>query len=177
MRRPQPELLRFARSVDGAVGFDVKNRLQGIGAWVCASSSCLNKALDPKQGGFARAFDAPVVFEAATLRAQVLTGLDAEVKNALGLMRRQGSLVPGREDVVRRASELMAVGLAADLSDNSRHEIEERVPDLQRVMLPPMAELGQAIGMQDRPAGVVGIPKFGGAGLLAAIARWQGVKH
>ena len=98
------------------------------------------------------------------------------MKNALGLLRRQGSLVPVREDVARRAADLLAVGLASDLSDNSRHEVAERVPDLQRVMLPPMAELGQAMGMKDRPAGVVGIPKFGGAGLLAAVARWQGTR-
>ena len=33
------EHLRFARSPDGAVGFDVKARLPGRGAWVCATAT------------------------------------------------------------------------------------------------------------------------------------------
>ncbi|HEY1097783.1 MAG TPA: DUF448 domain-containing protein [Myxococcota bacterium] len=173
--RPQHELLRFARSADGAVGFDLKNRVPGVGAWLCPSASCLNKALDPKHGAFARAFEAAVVFDAPALRAQVIAMLDGEVKNALGLLRRQGTLATGRDEVARRVDDLLAMGMASDLSDNTRHEMQERLPDLPQLVLPTMAEIGKATGMTERPAGVIGIPKRGGDGLVRAITRWQGV--
>jgi predicted RNA-binding protein YlxR (DUF448 family) len=171
--KPQHELLRFARSTDGAVGFDLKNRLPGVGAWVCASPSCLGKALDVKVGAFARAFDAPVVFDPPTLKAMVQGLLAGEVKNALGLLRRQGTLILGREEVVRRAPDLAAIGLATDLSDNSRHELTERAPGVPQLALPTMAEIGQATG--GRPVGVVGVPVRGGDPLHNAVRRWQAV--
>ena len=172
--KPQHQLLRFARSSDGAVGFDLKNVLPGVGAWACASSSCLNKALDPKHGGFARAFDAPVVFDPAALREQVLTILVGEVRNGLGLLRRQGTLILGREEVVRRAADLAGIGLASDLSDNSRHELDERAVGVTVFALPAMADVGKATG--NRPVGVVGLPKRGSEQLIAAIARWQSTR-
>ncbi len=169
--KPQHQLLRFARSSDGAVGFDLKNVLPGTGAWVCAASTCLTRALDPKQGGFARAFDEPVVFDAAVLRAQVLSILEGEVRNGLGLLRRQGTLILGREEVVRRAADLAGIGLAADLSDNSRHELDERAVGATIFALPAMVDVGKATG--GRPVGVVGLPKRGSEQLIAAITRWQ----
>jgi predicted RNA-binding protein YlxR (DUF448 family) len=166
-------LLRFARSPDGAVGFDVNNRLPGRGAWVCATSTCLQKATEPKHGGFARAFDAAVTFDGPAMRADVQQMLLAQVKDRLGLMRRQGSLLLGRDEVVRRLEELAAVGLATDLSDNSRHEVTERAPGATFVVLPTMEIVGAAVG--ERPVGVVGIPRRGAEALQAAIARWLGV--
>jgi predicted RNA-binding protein YlxR (DUF448 family) len=166
-------LLRFARSPDGAVGFDVNNRLPGRGAWVCATAACLHKATESKHGGFARAFDAAVTFDAAVLRAEVPQMLLSQVTDRLGLLRRQGSLLLGRDEVIRRLVELAAVGLATDLSDNSRHEVRERAPDAVFLVLPTMAEVGAAVG--ERPVGVVGIPRRGAEALQAAIARWVGV--
>ena len=166
-------LLRFARSPDGAVGFDVNNRLPGRGAWVCATTACLHKATEPKHGGFARAFDAAVTFDGPGLRGDVQHMLLAQVTDRLGLMRRQGSLLLGRDEVVRRLEEMAAVGLATDLSDNSRHEITERAPGATFVVLPSMEIVGAAVG--ERPVGVVGIPRRGAEALQAAIARWLGV--
>jgi len=166
-------LLRFARSPDGAVGFDVNNRLPGRGAWVCATTACLQKATDPKHGGFARSFDAAVTFDGPGLRADVQQMLLAQVTDRLGLMRRQGALLLGRDEVVRRLEELAAVGLATDLSDNSRHEVTERAPGATFVVLPSMEVVGAAVG--ERPVGVVGIPRRGAEALQVAIARWLGV--
>lgn len=163
-------LLRFARSVDGAVGFDVRHRLPGRGAWLCATPQCLQKATDPKQGGFARAFDAAVVFDGPGLRAEVEAALFADVRDRLGLMRRQGSLVLGRDDAIRQLAAMAGIGLALDLSDNSRHEVAERAPQAVLVTLPSMADVTSAVG-HDRPVGVVGIPKKGGEALLVAATR------
>jgi predicted RNA-binding protein YlxR (DUF448 family) len=163
-------LLRFARSPDGAVGFDVRARLPGRGAWVCATPSCLQKATDPKHGGFARAFDAAVVFDGATLRREVEEALHSDVRDRLGLLRRQGSLILGRDDTIRHLPELAGIGLALDLSENSRHELHERAAGATLVTLPPMAEVTAAVG-HDRAVGVVGIPKRGGDALLQAALR------
>lgn len=163
-------LLRFARSPDGAVGFDVRGRLPGRGAWVCSTPQCLQKACDPKHGGFARAFDAAVVFDGPTLRGEVEATLWADVLDRLGLMRRQGSLILGRDDVIRQMAGLSAIGLAGDLSDNTRHEVAERAAGAVLVTLPPMARVSAAVG-HDRPVGVIGIPKKGGEALLAAARR------
>jgi predicted RNA-binding protein YlxR (DUF448 family) len=163
-------LLRFARSPDGAVGFDVRARLPGRGAWVCATPSCLQKASDPKHGGFARAFDAAVVFDGATLRREVEEALHADVCDRLGLLRRQGSLILGRDDAIRHLPDLAGIGLAIDLSENSRHELQERAVGATLVTLPPMVEVTAAVG-HDRAVGVVGIPKRGGDALLQAAVR------
>jgi uncharacterized protein len=163
-------LLRFARAPDGAVGFDVRARLPGRGAWVCATPSCLQKATDPKHGGFARAFDAAVVFDGATLRREVEEALHADVCDRLGLLRRQGSLILGRDDAIRHLPELAGIGLAVDLSENSRHELHERAAGATLVTLPPMAEVMAAVG-HDRAVGVVGIPKRGGDALLQAAVK------
>jgi predicted RNA-binding protein YlxR (DUF448 family)/ribosomal protein L7Ae-like RNA K-turn-binding protein len=165
-------LLRFARSPDGAVGFDVKARLPGRGAWVCAVPRCVDKASDVKHGGFARAFDAAVVFDGAALRAAVVSGLLAEVCERLGLLRRQGALIVGRDEVIRAAERfnLVAIGLAHDLSENSRHELQERAPTMTTITLPSMEQMGVAVGT--RPVGVVGIPKKVGDRLVSAALRW-----
>ncbi len=164
------ELLRFARSVDGGLGFDVAARLPGRGAWVCTSKACLEKSTDPKHGGFARAFDAAVVFDGPALRVQVRALLNAEVLARLGLLRRQGDLILGRDDAARRQLNLAFVGLSVDLSENSLHEVKESLPGVETLPLPSMDVIGAALGV--RPVGVVGVLKgHGVAGLKTAIAR------
>ncbi len=163
-------LLRFARSRDGEVGFDVRGRLPGRGAWVCATPQCLQAATEPGHGGFARAFDAAVVFAGPDLRREVEEALRADVRERLGLLRRQGDLILGRDDVVRRIAELLGIGLASDLSENSRHELHERAAGVAFVPLPTMAEVSAAVG-HDRAVGVVGLPKRGGQGVIDAAWR------
>lgn len=166
------ELLRFARSPDGGVGFDVKAVLPGRGAWVCVDGACLQKAIDPKHGGFARAFDAAVVFDGPALKAQVKALLTGDLLARLGLQRRQGLLVLGRDEVVRRVDTLAFVGLAQDLSANSQKELAEALAPTSTTTLPlpPMEALAEALGT--RAVGVVGVAKGAqAAGLSTSIRR------
>lgn len=193
---PSRTMLRFARGRDGGIGFDVGAVLPGRGAWVCATQACLTKALDPKHGGFARAFDAAVVVDAG-LVAAVVAAVEADVLARLQLLRRQGQLVLGRDEVFRRAGTLRAVALAADLSANSRAEVAEALWSTSTpasstetpasttgttststlpppVTLPPMERLGDALGT--RAVGVVGLPMLPASdSLLTALARWHGL--
>ena len=171
------ELLRFARAADGSVGFDVKAVLPGRGAWVCVAGACLDKALEPKSGKnevWSRAFDAAVVFDAPALRAQVRSLLMADLLARLGLLRRQGLLVTGRDEVVRKKDNLAFVGLASDLSANSQHEMREALTTTTTLPLPPMEALADALGT--RAVGVVGVLKNGSAtGLSTSIRRVFGL--
>ena len=173
------EMLRFARSIDGAVGFDVAARLPGRGAWLCATTACLATVTEPRHSNkqpehWARSFDAAVVFEGPALREQVRVLLNGDVLARLGLLRRQGDLVLGRDDVARRQENLAFVGISVDLSDNSRHEVTETLTSMELVAFPPMAVVGQALGV--RPVGVVGVMQSHGVeGLKAALARFLGV--
>lgn len=155
---PRQEMLRFARGPDGAVAFDVRARLDGRGAWTCPQAACIEKART--RGGFERAFEEPVIFD-GDLVARVREILSAEILLGLGLVRRAGALVAGRDEVARaveRTAERTAergptdvLVLAADLSARSRGDVK----DLAAVAIagPPMADIGAAIGR--KPTGVL----------------------
>lgn len=175
--KPNDELLRFARAPDGAIGFDIKAVLPGRGAWVCATVACLDKATEAKHGGFARAFEEAVVFDGAVVKDTVRRLLVGEVLSRLGLLRRQGSLIVGRDDVIRQVERLAFVGIAADLSANSRKEVSEAWKSLPTppttLPLPPMADLADALGT--RAVGVVGVANNAHAdGLAVAIHKAVG---
>ena len=172
--------MRFARAPDGAVAFDVKAVLPGRGAWVCVDGGCLEKATAPKQGGlWSHAFDAPVVVDGAALRDRVRALLLDDVLSRLGLLRRQGLLVLGRDEVIRKIAGLAVIGLAVDLSENSRHEVTEALQKaapstpLATLALPSMADIADAVG--SRVVGVVGVGKGGGVdAFVVALRRWAG---
>ena len=147
---PRQEMLRFARAPDGALAFDVRARLDGRGAWTCPDGACIQKALD--RGAFERAFEAPVIV-AGDLVGHVAEVLRAEVLTGLGLVRKAGALVAGRDEVERAAAAgtAAALVLASDLSERSRGAI--RVEAGVRVAGPPMEQIGLAIGR--KPTGVL----------------------
>lgn len=153
---PRPDLLRFVRAPDGGVAFDVRARLPGSGAYTCPLRACLSRASE--KGGFARAFEAPVLDTGKVLEAKVEAALCGEVLSGLGLARRAGQLVAGRDEVLRRleTAPVEALVLAADLSDRSRAELTGRLPDDARVLRGPAKEaMGGALGR--KPTGVVAL--------------------
>lgn len=148
------EMLRFARAPDGSLGFDVRARLPGRGAWTCARAACVARAGD--RGAFERAFEAPVL-GAAGLPAVVAQTLAAEVGAGLGLLRRAGRLAAGRDDVSRALAESLvtALVLAHDLSERTRRDVEQRAGSLPIVTGPAQEDIGRAIGR--KPTGVLGL--------------------
>ena len=69
-RRPQGELIRFARGASGPA-LDVSGRAGGRGAYTCPDPACIDRAL--RRGGLARTLRAPIsAGEAATLREEAV---------------------------------------------------------------------------------------------------------
>lgn len=153
--RPRDEMLRFARAPDGALGFDVRARLPGRGAWTCARPECVRRAVE--KGGFERAFEAPVLARPAPLADAVAAALGGEVSAGLGLLRRAGRLAAGRDDVARalEAGTVTAFVLSSDLSERTRRDVEARAGGLPVVTGPAQAEVGRAVGR--KPTGVLGL--------------------
>jgi uncharacterized protein len=147
---PRHEMLRFVRAPDGAVLFDVHARADGRGAWTCAQAACIEKAR--ARGGFERAFEATLVFE-GDLLARVRELLRTEILTGLGLVRRAGALVAGRDEVARIAAleKADALVLAEDLSERTRGSIH--IDSVVTLRGPPMADIGHAIGR--KPTGVL----------------------
>lgn len=56
--KPKKELLRVVRSPEGEVSLDLRGKASGRGAYVCASSECLKRAI--KTRALARAFEADI---------------------------------------------------------------------------------------------------------------------
>jgi uncharacterized protein len=152
---PKEQMLRFARAPDGALGFDVRARLPGRGAWTCAKEACVKKAVD--KGGFERAFEEPVLAKADDLALQVRTTLENEAMQGLGLLKRSARLAAGREDVSRAnaAGLVSALVLATDLSERSRREVTEGRTALRTVTVATQERLGSAIGR--KPTGVLAL--------------------
>lgn len=56
--KPKKELLRVVRSPEGEVSLDLRGKASGRGAYVCASSECLKRAI--KTRALARAFETDI---------------------------------------------------------------------------------------------------------------------
>lgn len=170
---PKDEALRFVRAPDGAVHLDVRGRLPGRGATTCASKECVQKAVD--KGGFARAFEAAVIAGPA-LVAAVEDALQEAALGSLGLARRQGQLVAGRDEARRalEAGTATVVIVARDLSERSHDELRPDLLDKEVVPGPEKDRIGAALG---RPTtGVVALTEGAAARrALLDVARWARV--
>jgi len=65
-QKPKRELVRIVRNPDGILLYDAKGKMSGRGAYLCASSDCLKKAVKNKL--FSRHLDSDLSPE---LRAQL----------------------------------------------------------------------------------------------------------
>lgn len=158
---PKEGLLRFVRAPDGEVWFDVAADMPGRGAWTCPDPACVDKARE--RGGFARAFEAPVIAP-VDLAARVRMVLENEALKGLGLLRRQGRLWPGRTEALAQASlgEAPIVVTARDLAERSVREAAAAVQGRAVVVVgPDKASMGDALGRG--PTGVLAL----GQGRLA----------
>jgi hypothetical protein len=152
-------MLRFVRSPDGAVGFDVHARRPGRGAWTCPRATCVTKAI--ARGGLERAFEAPIVAKEGEALTAVRTMLSEEIRAGLGLLQRQGTLAAGRQNTWRAVEEggVAAFLLAGDLSPRTGEEVRRRIAQeghsMPVLVAATCGDIGAAIGRQ--PTGVVAV--------------------
>lgn len=168
---PKEGLLRFVRAPDGAVAFDVRARVDGRGAWTCTAEACVLRASE--RGGFARAFEAPVLVD-GDLSARVVAILEREVLEGLGLLRRQARLWPGRTEALKRfaAGEAKFVVAANDLSSRSLSELRDAMgPEVNALQGPGKDATGRMLGR-----GATGVVAFAGGPLASRVVsdlhRW-----
>ncbi len=96
---PSAALVRFRRAPDGAMVPDTARRSGGRGAWTCPDAACIARAVE--RGGFARAFQAPIVGAPSTLVSEVERALAADPSSArlaerLTASRSRQDFSPGR---------------------------------------------------------------------------------
>lgn len=125
---------------DGAVVPDVEERLPGRGMWVAAEGALLERAVE--RNAFARAarrsVRVPVDIAAMTERAIARRALDL-----LGLARRAGAVIAGREAIFAAArAQRLALVVAAESRANYA-EIPGAVP---RVTCLSLSEMSLALG-------------------------------
>lgn len=101
--RPRAELLRFVRSPEGHVVFDMKKSLPGRGAWVTPERAAIERAV--AKNAFARAFRASARAP-ADLADQVAARLRDAALSALSLGRKAGVATSG----FGKVSDLIAAG-------------------------------------------------------------------
>lgn len=152
---PKSDLLRFVRSPDGAVWLDPTGGIPSRGSYTCCNASCVRRAVE--RDGFRRAFDAPVLVGADELVAAASRVLEGEALQALGLLRRTGQGVAGREECLRvhGSSSLRALMIARDLSPRSVREVTSALPAVPACFGPPKEAVGLALGRA--PTGVIGL--------------------
>lgn len=132
--KPVGDMLRFVRSPDNTLIFDVKNRLPGRGVWVCATRADVSHAL--KKGLFKRALKAEVGID-PDLLSSIERQLRSTALGCFGLARKAGQIIPGFASVeaALRKGGVAALIHASDCADDGRRKLHNLVygldPDKQ----------------------------------------------
>ncbi|MFH1811858.1 MAG: DUF448 domain-containing protein [Pseudomonadota bacterium] len=169
---PAIELVRFV-AADGVLRVDASRRLPGRGAWVHPRRGCLERGL--KRGGFAHALKGSVRGELPSVLDALLGQLERDALSRLGLLRRSGALVFGRDSVARAVEQgkTLALWLATDTAPRTLRETERLASGqgLPVVIVGTQGAMGAALG--SAPVAVAGLPR-GAAGerVFAALRIW-----
>jgi predicted RNA-binding protein YlxR (DUF448 family) len=127
--KPKAALIRFVIALDGALTPDLGERLPGRGLWVSADRAALEKAV--KRNAFAKAAKRAVAV-APDLPARVAEGLRRRALDGLGLGRRAGALIAGRDKVEQalrqRGRDIAALIEATDGSPRERSKVRGLAP-------------------------------------------------
>lgn len=153
-----PELLlRFVRAPDGTLAFDVKGRLPGRGAYVCANVKCLERAVQRR--AFFRAFDEDVIVGWPELMNDVDHVLRKYVLDNLGLALVAGQCVAGRTKAFEKVAkgEATALLVASDLTERSTKDLGLDTCQIDVLVGPSKEQLGAALGKVE--TGVVALLK------------------
>jgi len=169
------KLLRFVRSLEGEIGFDVKNRVPSRAAYVCANGKCLKAAVLKK--AFGRAFKKECFVDHNLLFREVKKILIKCVLENLSLAYRAGQCIVGRTKVFKEGTfqNFLALILANDLSLRSLEEINEEIKHLPNVNIlkgPSKELIGNTFG-RDK-TGVVALLKGRISDrIMNDLMRWQ----
>ena len=168
---PKERLVRFVIGPARELVPDPGGRLPGRGLWLLAQEDVLRRAL--KQGAFAKAARGSVGVP-GDLGALVVSGLRQRLRDFLGLARRSGEAVAGREAVLDWLRH-DRVALLFQASDGSPAERSRLVGGRELPVLTPLtaAELGGVFG-RDRAVHVAVSPGRMVSSLQAEAARLAG---
>lgn len=113
------QLLRFVLSPDDTLTFDFRGNLPGRGMWLSPTVEAFDLAR--RKGGFSRSAKVKVTVP-ADLETKVISVLEAQILQKLGLARRGGLLVLGSAKVEKALgkSELCALWFATDNSPDTK---------------------------------------------------------
>lgn len=173
---PDVPALRFVQDPEGQLVFDANAKLPGRGAWLTPARGALLTAL--KKNAFSRAFktaiDQPPSFSADQFADGVEEALQQRALSALGLARKAGALVMGK-DAARESKDKAIAYLTP--SDGSESEIAKvatflaHAGDVPHVPLPLARQaLGYALGQDAVHVALLRHPA--GIKALAATTLW-----
>jgi uncharacterized protein len=115
---PKEAMLRFVLGPDQVLVPDLAGKLPGRGMWLSARADVLERAV--KRGAFAKAARTTVQLP-PDLAARIVDGLRGRIRDLIGLARRSGQAVSGR-DTVREWLRVGRAGLLVEASDGSPAE-------------------------------------------------------
>ena len=142
--KPKEAMVRFVLDPEGRVVPDLEGRLPGRGMWLSADADVLERAT--KRGAFARAARC-TVHVPPDLRARIEDGLTRRIRDLVGIARRAGQAVAGREAVLEwlRAGR---AGLLVEAADGSLAERARLVGGRETPVVAPLpaATLGVVFG-------------------------------
>lgn len=169
-------LVRFARSPEGIVLVDYRDKLPGRGAYTCMRAECLRQAVNRRQ--FERAFKVPCQPLSADDLMRELAGALREHLNALlGMARKSSQVISGGNLVLTaldHPEKLAAIILAEDVSAGVAEKIERKAAARRVACLrfSTKTDLGQFLGRSERS--VTALAK--GRLAEAFLAEWQKFK-
>lgn len=147
------DLLRIVLSPDGEAVLDLRVKLPGRGAWVCATAACVD-AIGAKPGLLARSFRQPV--RAQGIPAEIRAGVGQACLAALSLEAARAALIVGQDTLIEalRAGRVAAVILASDTADRTLGRIRDAAGEQVVVVATAWTQdvLGDQVGQSYRAA-------------------------
>lgn len=175
--QPPEDMIRFVRGPDGAVVPDLRGRLPGRGAWICARREAVASAV--RKNLFSRAFKGPSP-AGPDLPDRIGEALRAELRQAIALANKAGCVVAGFgkvEAAIGADPGVAAVIHAREASPDGRRKIAAALMRRhgQAISGIPIVddlsedELDMALGRDH----VIHAALVAGAGAAGCLSRWR----